>query len=416
MDFYFPDSQDQINPMFDFITEERSPYHVRQRDDRYPHEVHSKPPYTGILVSKAIIDGVGGAGKYTVAQRHRLYRLGVRGFFRLDDAPGVRLRTMGDCGAFSYAAQPTPPYSADEVLDFYEGCGFDAGIAIDHVIFGYAPEADETGECDPAWVERHELNFRLAEEFLNRCRTRQSHIQPVGVAHGWSPASYAESVRRLQDLGYKRIAMGGMVPLKTMQIITCLEAVADVRDAETELHLLGVTRTEQVSAFAGYGVTSFDSTAPFRQAFKDDKDNYYTRTSNYAALRVPQVDGNTRLQAMIRAGRIDQAEARGCERAALDAVRALDRGECSVLDALAALEAYDILQGRKPLPEIYRRTLTDRPWKNCNCKVCRAAGVEVMIFRGTERNKRRGFHNLFVFNQRLQGHLAASHDRTTTAI
>ena len=89
MDFYFPDSQDQINPMFDFITEERSPYHVRQRDDRYPHEVHSKPPYTGILVSKAIIDGVGGAGKYTVAQRHRLYRLGVRGFFRLDEAPGV---------------------------------------------------------------------------------------------------------------------------------------------------------------------------------------------------------------------------------------------------------------------------------------------------------------------------------------
>lgn len=71
MDFYFPDSQDQINPSFDFLSEERSPFHVRQRDDRYPHEVHKKPPYTGILVSKAIVDGLGGAGRYTAAQRHQ---------------------------------------------------------------------------------------------------------------------------------------------------------------------------------------------------------------------------------------------------------------------------------------------------------------------------------------------------------
>jgi hypothetical protein len=96
MKFFFPDSQDQIDPSFNFRTEERSIYRVRQRDDHYAHEALSAPPFNGLLVSKTIVDGLPGAtGKYTVAQRQRLYRMGIRGFFRLDDAPGERLATMG---------------------------------------------------------------------------------------------------------------------------------------------------------------------------------------------------------------------------------------------------------------------------------------------------------------------------------
>jgi hypothetical protein len=415
MDFYFPDSQDQINPNFDLLSEERSPFHVRQRDDLYAHEVHKKPPYTGILVSKAIVDGLGSAGRYTAAQRHRLYRLGIRGFFRLDEVSGPRLKTLGDCGAFSYAADPEPRYSADEVIDFYDGCGFDQGIALDHVIFGYRADCDLDGDVPHEWVERHELNFRLAEKFLDRYRARGCTFEPVGVAHGYSPQSYADSVARLQDLGYARIALGGMVPLKTLQIIACLERISDVRASDTEFHLLGVTRTESVSSFNSYGVTSFDSTSPFRQAFKDEKNNYYWKGRTYTAIRVPQVEGNAKLQARIRAGLIDQGEARVCERAALDAVRGYDRGEVPILEALAALRAYDALQGRKDLTESYRATLEDRAWKQCSCGVCVSAGVEVMLFRGTERNKRRGFHNIFVFNQRLQRHLKPPRRRATSS-
>ena len=46
---------------------------------------------------------------------------------------------MGDCGAFSYVREADPPYTVDEVIDFYDGCGFDSGIAVDHVIFRYEP-------------------------------------------------------------------------------------------------------------------------------------------------------------------------------------------------------------------------------------------------------------------------------------
>ena len=134
MKFFFPDSQDLVDPSFDFVTERRSTTRLRHRDDVYAHEVFSRPAYDGLLVSKGIVDGVGpSSGRYTLAQRHRLLRVGVREFFRLDDAPG-HLPVIGDCGAFTYVREKTPPYTVDEVIDFYNECRFDYGISVDHVI------------------------------------------------------------------------------------------------------------------------------------------------------------------------------------------------------------------------------------------------------------------------------------------
>jgi hypothetical protein len=48
------------------------------------------------------------------------------------------------------------------------------------------------------------------------------------------------------------------------------------------------------------------------------------------------------------------------------------------------------------------RTLQDQPWKSCGCVICEAIGVEVIIFRGNDRNRRRGFHNTYVFYERFQ--------------
>lgn len=408
MDFFFPDSQDQIDPGFDFETESRAVFHVRQRDDRYAHEIHDAPPYAGMLISKAIVDGLGGAGRYTAAQRHRLYRLGVRGFFRVDEAPGPRIQTMGDCGAFSYVADPEPPYTVDEVIDFYEGCGLDLGLSLDHVILDYREAADDDGDVKPDWIERQELTLNYAAQFLEVHSRRDCRFEPIGVAQGWSPRSYAHAVKRLQELGYTRIGLGGMVPLKTMQILKCLEAIDHVRRADTRFHLLGVTRTDHVAAFSAYGVASFDSTSPFRQAFKDDRDNYYAIDRTYTALRVPPLEGNAKLQAQIRAGKIDQEDAQRLERRCLERIVAYDRDEASLTATLRALRDYDrIHDGRRDRTDRYRETLEDKPWSKCPCAVCRTAGVQVMLFRGTERNKRRGFHNLFVFNQKLQHNLAA---------
>ena len=412
MRFYFPDSQDQIDPSFDFATEERSIHRVRQRDDFYAHEALRTPPFDGMLVSKTIVDGLpGAAGKYTVAQRQRLYRVGVRDFFRLDDAPGPRLDTMGDCGAFTYVRASVPPYSPDQVIDFYDECGFDLGISIDHVILGYDPAADADGAHPrrSAWAARQALTLDLADEFLRRCRVRRARFKPIGVAQGWSPASYAAAVRALQRMGYRRIALGGMVPLRTDDILACLEAVDSVRRHDTRLHLLGITRCENVDIFAACGVTSFDSTSPFRQSFKDDRDNYYALDRTYTALRVPQVDANPKLRGRIRAGEIRQETAIQLERRCLDTLRRFDRGELTVRTALTALRCYDDLcDGRKDRSDEYRETLEDRPWRACPCGICETVGIDVVLFRGSERNKRRGFHNLHVFRERLRRELEGS--------
>ena len=418
MEFYFPDSQDQVDPSFDFITEQRSIHRVRQRDDRYAHEVIDPPPYDGLLISKPIVDGLPGTtAKYTEAQRNRLYRQGAKRFFRLDQR-GEGLKIMGDCGAFTYVREHEPVYTVEEVLDFYEGSGLDLGVAMDHLIFGYDAELDakSIAEVPEEWRFRQNLTIELAAEFLQLHKARRCRFEPLAVAHGWSPLSYASAVTQLQRIGYGRIALGGMVPLKTPDILKSLKEVSVALDPAVQLHLLGITRTAHVHDFAGFGVTSFDSTSPFRQAFKDEKDNYYTLDSTFVAIRIPQVDGNTRLRRQVTAGLVDQRSARRLERDCLSRLRGYDRGDESLERVLDAICSYaELLGTTKDRTSEYRRTLEAKPWKRCRCTVCREIGVEVIIFRGADRNRRRGFHNLAVFSARLRRELDGTDARSQSA-
>jgi queuine/archaeosine tRNA-ribosyltransferase len=395
--FYFPDSQDQVSPTYDFFHDEHSALRVRQRDDRYAHEVLTAPAYDGILVSKAIVDGsIKGVGKYSMPQRQRLYRLGVRAFFRLPE----QVQTLGDCGAFNYVNEPEPPYTVDEVLDFYEQCSFDAGVSVDHIVLGYRRHATDVPD---EWRQRRLVSLSLAEKFMAAAEKRGTGLEILGAAQGWDPSSYAESVRQLQDIGYQRIALGGMVPLKTPDILACLLAIDAIRTPGTQLHLLGITRFEAMAEFESLGVTSFDSTSSFRQSFMDDRDNYHTLERNYAAIKVPQVDGNLTLKRAILSGQVSQREAIGAERNSLHALRAMDRGECAIDEALDAIIAYeDVIGVKKSYRNLYAETLTAAPWRKCQCGLCEMHGVEMAIFRASERNKRRGFHNLSVLAEKMR--------------
>jgi hypothetical protein len=218
-------------------------------------------------------------------------------------------------------------------------------------------------------------------------------------------------VEELQKLGYRYVALGGMVPLKTAEILSCLRRVREVLRPGTRLHLLGVTRLDRIPEFAGLGVVSFDSTSPLRQAFKDDKDNYYTPERTYCAIRVPQVEGNAKMRRRIAAGTVNQGEALRLERACLEALERFDRGECDVPEVVGVLRDYERMHdSRSDRTEVYAEILRDRPWKACPCAICRRLGIHVLLFRGAERNRRRGFHNLFVFYRRLR---ASCHGSTS---
>lgn len=404
MKFFFPDSQDQVDPNFDFQSEEHPPYHQRQRDDFYAHEVLGQPISDGILVSM-------GTCRYTFSQRQRLLRLGVREFFRLDRVDGFRIETLGDCGAFSYVEEHEPPFSVEDVHAFYSDCRFDAGVSPDHVILGYSAGHDQVlpglETVPEEWRRRQDLSIEFASEFLALHKRVGAKYQPVGAAQGWSPESYAHSVRNLVKMGYKRIGLGGLVSLKTNEILDVLAAVHVAAAGGAEFHLFGVTRCERIPDYQGYGVTSIDSTSPFRQAFKDDRDNYHTANQNFVAVRVPQVDANRKLKNAIRSGKIEQAEALRLESACLRGLRSWGTRTIPLGEVLDDLEEYENLYaGKATHREAYAETLRARPWETCQCRICRDIGIDVVIFRGSERNKRRGFHNLWVFHRRVQGILS----------
>ena len=161
-----------------------------------------------------------------------------------------------------------------------------------------------------------------------------------------------------------------------------------------------------MAAFSGFGVVSFDSTSPLRKAFKDDKNNYYTPTGTYTALRVPQIDANPELLRKIMAGEVKQETARELEQRCLHTLSRFDAGEATIDESVECLSDYErVFSGRTDHSAEYRRALEDQPWKKCACEVCRRLGIHVLIFRGAERNRRRGFHNIYVFNRQLHAHL-----------
>ena len=122
----------------------------------------------------------------------------------------------------------------------------------------------------------------------------------------------------------------------------------------------------------------------------------------YSAIRIPQIDANPKLKRRIRAGEVDQDAARRLERICLDTMAAFDKGTANVDDVLAPLKEYEeIYDGKRTRIDRYREALNAAPWKECACDICRKLGHHVILFRGAERNRRRGFHNVYVFHQRL---------------
>jgi hypothetical protein len=236
----------------------------------------------------------------------------------------------------------------------------------------------------------------------------------------------AWAASQLVHMGYDYLAVGGLVPLKVSQIHNALSAIRAAIPSRVRLHLLGFGKIENLAEFERYGVASFDTTSPLLRAFKDAVKNYFARDSEgvlsyYTAIRVPQARENNKLKAKARRGVLHQETALKLEIGALEAVRQHVAGELAIDKALdRVLEYWKALNWREDHDEasqlralikqreIYRRTLSDKPWQNCPCRVCREGGVEALLFRNSNRNKRRGMHNLHVFYQHLLAHRHAA--------
>jgi hypothetical protein len=149
--------------------------------------------------------------------------------------------------------------------------------------------------------------------------------------------------------------------------------------------------------------------------------NNTSKLDYYTAIRIPQAIENPRLMQGIKKGTLSAEELQIKEKAALLAIRDYDKNLLDFDSTLAVLVDYlrltlsgsisSSIEMEKEIDKHVRLispTLRDKPWQKCQCSICQSAGIETIIFRASNRNKRRGFHNLGVYHRHLQKTLELS--------
>ncbi len=393
MKFFLPDWDDRVDPGYDFLTDRmtlrRDPY----EDDRYAHELFADRLYDGILVSRMALFRKG-------RKRDRVEKVGMKAYLRMPE----QLELFGDCGAFGYIERRDPVFATEDVIDHYERLGFDYGVSVDHIIL---PEFEDQR------AYRFDLTLRNAESFLTMHREGGFNFTPVGAAQGWDECTYVEAANALVEMGYTYIAIGGLARSNTRDITNVLTAVSGVTAGRAQVHVFGVARATLLPLLIELGVTSADSAAPLRQAWLSAKDNYYTPDGAYAAIRIPVAkEGRGLSGSLVGRSEASFQDLQQAEQEALAAVRAFAERRLGMRETLKRINAYDSMLGARPYEsdaqrrsQLYKELLRARPWDRCPCPICRELGVEVAIFRGNNRNRRRGFHNLWVLRRRIEREL-----------
>ena len=425
MKFLYSDTKDFIDPDYDFIDDSSAPGR-KISDDKYAHEIMDTEPYDGLLVAMSGLmrssNGAESKTRYKPSQTQEVLREGIRKFLRYDGKKFKDKILMGDCGSFAYADQPKPAFEPWEVADFYLTAGFSHGCHPDHIIFDFDKTNPSNKKINKNAVERFEITLSNAEEFLKITKNEAPKFEPIGVVQGWSPASMAQAAKSLEKMGYKYLAIGGLVPLSNDDIHSILQAVRYSINQSTKIHLLGFAKADHIQDFIKYDISSFDSTSPLIKAFKDAKKNYFLPKGNgtleyYTAIRIPQRhgEGNPKLRYAIDRGALNENLLFKFEKNALDSLRQFDIGKCSIdltMNSIVDYHEYiasetetDPIKRNKKTEVISKNleiTLKATPWKRCECSICRSIGVEVIIFRCANRNRRRGFHNLGVYLQHVK--------------
>ncbi|MCK9631039.1 MAG: hypothetical protein M0R30_05295 [Methanoregula sp.] len=409
--YFLPDWEDRLDPKFNFKTDCFSPEHKKNptANDVHAHDLLTPPPYDGVLFSLA--NFIKKSSSLDLKNPKIRGYTDIKKYLKLNGT----LQVMGDCGAFSYINEDIPPepfFSIENVANFYNKLNFDYGVSVDHIVTD-AIQKIVNGEKVKIILSKKDKEKRIkitlnnAKKFLKYHRKQKFDFKPIGVAQGLNPKSYKKSVEKLIDYGYEYIALGGLVQKETSEILAILDEIQS-KTKNVDIHLFGISRPEAMREFKEFGVTSFDSASYFRKAFLESNKNYFTKSGKwYSAIRVPYSDNKILNENAKKCG-YSQNDLEKMEKIAMKSLIKYDQGKLPLEETLNSLINYDKILLRRQekietIQERYRATLEDKPWKKCDCDICGQLGIHVIIFRGTNRNKRRGFHNVWTFNRYFNG-------------
>ena len=388
LQYFIPEWDDLVDQDYDFQTDTHSGENCGWGNAVYAHQLYPEPNYDGLLMSRAVAEK-------SKAKKERVNAMGVHRMLRVPR----ELPIMGDCGAFDYIMEEVPPYSTADVLDYYTRLGFDFGVSVDHLIVSATEEQKKF---------RYDLTISNAADFLKEHRKAGLKWQPIGAVQGWDPGSYAKAATQYVKMGYRYIGLGGLVRSSTKDIFQIIRKVREKVPAEVSVHLFGIARLDSMNVFADAGVQSADSASYLRQAWMRLHQSYASVDGPYAALRIPEAGKSFRAKHILEHPDMSDERILQMEQTALKAARGYGERKTGLEETLGALLDYDqfVTKERVSMEPAYRRTLEDRPWEKCECSICQTHGIEVIIFRGNNRNRRRGFHNTWVFYRLLQRVLA----------
>ena len=411
--YFFPDWDDYVYEPFhqNETSEMRKSGEVQKT---YAHEIFgNQTPYDGLLISLAQLKrGKGALGRLS---RQETTSFKLRDEMRLPE----NLLMFGDCGAFSYSSEEKPPFLPEEAAELYEKFGFDLGASVDHIPLPYVMGKDKNGNrvketlSDSVRQERIKLTTSNAEVFFRTCQDKDYHFVPIGVIQGITVEDYVQGVHDYVDIGYKHIALGGLVPRRNQEILEICTAVREVIQRKTHgkqeniwVHLFGILRPEIQQSFQNLGMSSFDSASFLRKAWLSSNQNYLDPSGKpwYGTIRVP-ISTSKAMQQAAETNHISNDEILEMENKCLSNLEKFDGTEASRQEVLDSINEYGPLLQRKGednhFVEKHKALLIDRPWEKCRCPFCKTAGINVVIFRGSNRNKRRGLHNTWVFYHKL---------------
>lgn len=368
--FIIPDWDDIVDPGYDFVHEVSSPEY---RQDRFQYgariwDFYDPSPVDGVLISISTITE-------NRAKLARIESVGARRFLRLKN----NMQLIGDCGAWQYKDLDKPPYKVEEVLDYYNRLGVDYGISLDHIPFFGNPK------------ERMELTYNNALASYDLWKPRYERgdygFVLMGSVQGLTIEDYVDMFNKLCIKGYRHFAIGGLARRDSefiKKLVGELVKVARSHHDVEKIHFLGIARASVIPHLTELkehvNEISFDNTTFLRMAWTRTKGNYILEDGRvYTAIRLRKGDQDL-----------------------YELLRKFDEG---VVDLHVVAERLKLTleeRGELEYMPYYLATLKDRPWKICGCEICRRNGIEVLIFRGNNRNRRRGFHNVHVFSKLLK--------------
>jgi len=393
--YFIPEWNDRVDLNYDFINDTHSPEHKHNplKNDAYIWDIFGidKVPIDGVLVSRI-----------TIEQNKRKYQLAVeKGIHKLLHLP-QNFEIIGDCGAFGYIDDKVPRYDPIETLEYYSKLSFNYGVTVDHLVV-------RKHEKDKEY--RMQITFENAVKAYNEWQQKyKDDFQLVMAVQGWDIQDYLDYYRKYVKLGATHFGFGGLARSPTPFIVKLIDRLKkEIKNSQVipeYIHFFGLARFALFPKFKeieDLGVNvGFDSASYLRKAWLSAAStqlNYLTlEGKGYSAIRIPFVEKKKLKTTNTLTGKVDINELKILEKECLIKLRLYDKGKEKLENVLSSLSKFNKALGLNQfLIKYYKRTLEDKPWKSCDCPICQKIGIEVAIFRGNNRNRRRGFHNTYVF-------------------